>query len=295
MLKVYYGMGSGLRQNLDYTDFKYLPLTIPPIDEQRRIVEFLDRKTVELDDAIATKQRLIELLQEQKAILINQAVTKGLDPNVPMCDRGIHGLEKVPNHWKLCSVKRLTQILRGKFSHRPRNDARFYGGQYPFIQTGDISQAGRRITKYSQTLNARGYAVSKEFPAGTVVMVITGAKTGEVSILGFNACFPDSAVGFFPNPGEVSADFLYYMFGVLKTRLDEVSIVSTQENLNVDRIGALYTACPPVEEQNQIVDFLDNRLLGFETAQVRAEEQINKLQEFREILISHAVTGKIKV
>ena len=77
LLKIYYGMGSGLRQNLNFTDFKYLKLPLPPIAEQERIAEFLDRKCGEIDEAIAKKQRLIELLDEQKTILINQAVTKG--------------------------------------------------------------------------------------------------------------------------------------------------------------------------------------------------------------------------
>jgi type I restriction enzyme, S subunit len=212
-----------------------------------------------------------------------------------MRDSGFFWLGEVPEHWKICSVKRITKILRGKFSHRPRNDPRFYDGQYPFIQTGDIARSGRRITQYSQTLNEAGYAISKEFPAGTVVMVITGAKTGEVSILGFDACFPDSAVGFVPNHGEVSPDFLYYLFGVLKSGLDEVVIVSTQENLNVDRIGSLKTVCPPSEEQNKIVEFLDAQLLDFDIAEQKAERQIETLQEYRQILIASIVTGKIKV
>ena len=74
-------------------------IPVPFIEEQNKIVEFLDRKTSEIDQAIAQKQRLIELLQEQKAILINQAVTKGLDPNVPMCDRGVGWLGNIPKHW----------------------------------------------------------------------------------------------------------------------------------------------------------------------------------------------------
>jgi type I restriction enzyme, S subunit len=204
-------------------------------------------------------------------------------------------LGNVPAHWQVYSVKRLAQILRGKFSHRPRNDPRFYDGQYPFIQTGDISRSGRRITEYSQTLNEAGYAISKEFPVGTVVMVITGAKTGEVSILGFNACFPDSAVGFVPMKERVSSDFLYYMFNVLKSGLDSVVIISTQENLNVDRIGSLCTVCPPLDEQIKIVNFLDTLLNEFEDAQIKIEEQIKKLQEYHQLIIANVVTGKIKI
>ncbi|BAQ60913.1 type I restriction-modification system [Geminocystis sp. NIES-3708] len=98
LLKVYYGMGSGLRQNLSFTDFKYLKLPLPPLEEQERIVKFLDRKCEEVEKSIELKQRLIALLDEQKSIVINQAVTKGLNPNAPMKDSGIDWLGDIPAH-----------------------------------------------------------------------------------------------------------------------------------------------------------------------------------------------------
>ena len=107
LLKVYYGMGSGLRQNLDWRDFKQLPIPIPPREEQDRIVAFLDRKTAEIDEAIQKKQRLIELLNEQKSILINQAVTKGLDPSVEMKDSGVEWVGAIPSHWQVMYNRRL--------------------------------------------------------------------------------------------------------------------------------------------------------------------------------------------
>ena len=80
------------------------------------------------------------------------------------------------------SIKRVTEIIRGKFSHRPRNDPAFYNGQYPFIQTGNVTNAQKYIISYSQTLNEKGYAVSKEFPAGTLTMTIA-ANIADVAIL----------------------------------------------------------------------------------------------------------------
>lgn len=137
------------------------------------------------------------LLQEKRAALISHAVTKGLDSNTPMKDSGIEWLGEIPTHWEVKPIKYLSHILRGKFTHRPRNDPRFYDGLYPFIQTGNIASAGKYITDYQQTLNALGYAVSKEFPAGTFVLSIA-AHIGDVAILGFPACFPDSIVGLVP-------------------------------------------------------------------------------------------------
>ena len=98
-LKVFYGMGSGLRQNIDFWDFKRLPVPLPPRTEQDRIVKFLDQKATEIDAAIDKKKRLVELLQEQKKILINRAVTNGLSMEVPRHQSGISWAGMVPAHW----------------------------------------------------------------------------------------------------------------------------------------------------------------------------------------------------
>lgn len=145
---------------------------VPPLAEQHAIADFLDRRTAQIDGVIAKKQRMIDLLHEKRQALISEAVTKGLDPDVPTKDSGIEWLGRVPKHWEVKKLKHLTQVLRGKFTHRPRNDPRLYGGKYPFIQTGDVANAERFITGYSQTLNEEGFAVSKLFPAGTLVMTI---------------------------------------------------------------------------------------------------------------------------
>ena len=113
-MKVYYGMGSGLRQNLDYRDFKKLQITIPSSEEQSRIVTFLDHKTTEIEAAVEKKQRLIDLLKEQKSILINKAVTKGLNPNVPMKDSGIEWIGQIPAHWEVKKVKALMKNLNNR-------------------------------------------------------------------------------------------------------------------------------------------------------------------------------------
>ncbi|MFA5509084.1 MAG: restriction endonuclease subunit S, partial [Vulcanimicrobiota bacterium] len=240
-----YGAGGQKRVPPEFVE-NYKAL-VPPLPTQKAIANFLDRKTASIDALIEKKEKLLELLAEKRTALINQAVTKGLDPNVPMKDSGIPWIEEIPEHWETLKVKRLTRILRGKFSHRPRNDPRFYGGSYPFLQTGEVARAKRTVEGYSQTLNEKGFSVSKEFPAGTLLMVITGAKTGHTAILGFDACFPDSVVGFVPEQ-SVDRDYLYEVFQAMQSELLRVAIVSTQENLNVERIGDLYMPCPPLIE-----------------------------------------------
>ena len=291
--KVFYGLGSGLRQNLNWSDFKYLPCLVPPLPEQHRIATFLDQKTTEIDEAINKKQRLIDLLKEQKAILINQAVTKGLNPNVPMRDSGVEWIGEVPAHWGMKRVKQVSHILRGKFTHRPRNDPTLYDGPYPFIQTGEVARAEKTITSYRQTLNERGFAVSKMFPAGTLVMTIA-ANIGDVAVLNFPACFPDSIVGFMPRSG-VERDYLYYAFLAMRPDLLREAPVNTQGNLNIDRVGSRETPLPPVAEQRAIVQKIEERTLSMNIVTARARHQIDLLQEYRTILIANVVTGKLDV
>ncbi len=118
---------------------------VPPIEEQEAIARFLRRETARIDELVAKKERLIELLREKRAALIGHAVTKGLNPTAPMKDSGVEWLGEMPEHWRLKKVKYLTRILRGKFTHRPRNDPRMYDGPYPFVQTGVLARGSSGI------------------------------------------------------------------------------------------------------------------------------------------------------
>ncbi len=268
-------------------------IMVPPVEEQLAIAACLDRKTAQIDELIAKKRRLIELLAEERTAVIDQAVTKGLDQSVKMKDSGVEWLGKVPEHWELRRIKYLTRILRGKFTHRPRNDPRMYGGPYPFIQTGDIASANKYVSEYHQTLSHEGYEVSKEFPKGTLVMTIA-ANVGDVAILGFQACFPDSIVGFLPING-VELNYLHYLFNGMRMEFLRTAPMNTQLNLNIDRIGSLVTILPPSKEQTAIANYLDHRTAQIDQTISKTEEQINLLQEYRTALISEVVTGKIDV
>ena len=115
----------------------------PEVDEQRAIADFLDHETAKIDALVARKERLIELLQEKRTALITRAVTRGLDPNVPMKDSGVEWLGEIPAHWEVKRVNQTARVRRrGSFTHRPRNDPSLYkDGRYPFIQTGDVDRA----------------------------------------------------------------------------------------------------------------------------------------------------------
>jgi len=264
-----------------------------PYCEQEKIANFLDHETAKIDTLIEKQQQLIKLLKEKRQAVISHAVTKGLNSEASMCDSGVEWLGEIPEHWALKNYRYATQIYRGKFGHRPRNDPAFYDGKYPFIQTGDVAQAGKNITKYTQTLNDRGIGVSQKFPAGTLVMTIA-ANIGDTAILGFEAYAPDSIVGFKPNE-DVDLEFLRYSLMAALPALEKTSTQSTQANLNIDRIGTVKASFPPIREQQEIVKVLDALHEQYANIDIKAIEAIKLMKERRTALISAAVTGKIDV
>ena len=274
------------------------PFPRPSTEEQTAIAHFLDYAGKRIRRYIHAKQNLIVLLEEQKQAIIHQAVTGQIDvrtdqPYPTYKPSGVEWLGDVPTHWKVRRIKHVAQVLRGKFTHRPRNDPTLYDGPYPFIQTGDVARAEKEITCYRQTLNEQGLAVSRMFPAGTLVMAIA-ANIGDVAVLGFDACFPDSVVGFVPC-NDIERDFLYYIFRVMRTELLRETPVNTQGNLNEDRISSRVIAVAPTNEQKLIVQQIQADTFGLNTAINRANREINLLYEYRSRLMADVVTGKLDV
>ena len=280
---------------LQLTDEAFLgaPFPLPPRPEQAAIVRYLDHADRRIQRYLSAKRKLIALLEEEKQAVVNQAVTRGLDPNVRFKPSGVEWLGDVPEHWEVRRLSQVAGILRGKFTHRPRNDPSLYDGPYPFIQTGDVAGASKMIMRYKQTLNEQGLAVSTMFPRGTLVMTIA-ANIGDVAILSFDACFPDSVVGFVPSK-NVYRDHLHYLFRAMKREFLREAPVNTQGNLNVDRIGSRIVAIPPLREQADIVKCLDRAIADTDAAIGRARRQIELVEEYRIRLVADVVTGKLNV
>ncbi|MEI2276694.1 restriction endonuclease subunit S [Paenarthrobacter ilicis] len=281
-------------QSMNYSQFAMIPLLEVPWDEQVAIASFLDRETAQIDDLIGKQERLIELLAEKRQAIITHAVTKGLDPTAPTKPSGIPWLGDVPEHWPLPKLKNCCVVKRGRFMHRPRNAPHLYDGEYPFIQTGAIARAqGKYVTEYSQTLSEAGLATSVMLPKGTLVMAIA-ANIGDVAILSFDSCAPDSVLGFQPM-SQANTDFLYYALAAKREELISEAPVTSQGNLNVERVGSVTVPLPPLEEQIEIVKALDDRLAQMSHIATKASAMKRLLLERRSALISAAVTGKIDV
>jgi type I restriction enzyme S subunit len=270
-----------------------LPWTDVPQSDQERIAAYLDASCATIDAAVATKHRQLETLDALALSVIHHGVTRGIQADATLRPSGIDWASAVPTHWQVQQIKRTCEIVRGKFSHRPRNDPAFYGGEHPFVQTGDITAARKYIRTHSQTLNERGLRVSKSFPRRTLVMSIA-ANIGDVAILDFPACFPDSMVGLIPNH-KTDLNFLYYLMRSMKDCMLRSAVLSTQLNLNNVRIGTNFAAFPPLREQRVIGEYLDKKEKEIFTVKETLNRQIDTLTAYRKSLIHECVTGQRRI
>lgn len=290
-----YGKGVSFdnRWTLNAETLMNYPIVALPYDEQCKIADYLDKKCSKIDAIIKKQQAVIENLKAYKLSVITEVVTKGLNPDTEMKDSEIEWIGVIPVHWSLCKLKYVTEIMRGKFNHRPRNDPKYYDGKYPFVQTGDVARASKFIETYSQTLNELGYSVSKEFPKGSICMTIA-ANVGDVAVLNFDACFPDSVVGFVPAE-ETHWNYLYYVLSAMKQQFTRNAIISTQLNLNIEIIKEEFIPIVVYQEQLDIAQYLDNKCSAIENSILRKKDIIEKLTAYKKSLIYEVVTGKKEV
>ena len=290
-----------IRYTLNYDEFATLPILLPPKEIQQRIATYLDKKCSKIEETIQNQQQVIEKLKAYKQSLITEAVTGKIKiKNGKVCgeyesykDSGVEWIGKIPSEWEVKKLKFSSQIMRGLFSHRPRNDPDYYDGVHPFIQTGEVARAVKYITTYSQTLNELGFSVSREFPAGTVLLTIA-ANVGDVAILDFNACFPDSVIGFYPKE-NVSKIFMFYVLKSMKEQFMRNAIISTQMNLNINIVKEEFIPLPSLAEQKEIVKFLEKKSDYIDTAIEQKQNLIEKLTEYKKSLIYECVTGKKEI
>ena len=158
----------------------------------------------------------------------------------------------LPKGWDVVELQSVATVERGKFTHRPRDDKRCFGGEYPFIQTGDVAACvGNYLTHYKQTLSDFGRSVSKEFPIGTISVTIA-ANIADTAILSIPMCFPDSVVGVVVDKRLSSSRFVELCIRISKARLDALAPQSAQKNINLEDLRPLKIPFPSSEEQEFI-------------------------------------------
>lgn len=295
---IYNALSYGVRVgqwDMHYEDFKKIPLFLPSVEEQKRIVKFIDRKTSDIDQAITQKQRLIELLQEQKAILINQAVTKGLNPNVPMCDHGVEWLGKVPEHWTIGKLKFFLNSIDYGLS-----ESALSNGNYKYLNMGHI-QDKKVLVKNTGYLNN----VSDNLLLETNDILFN--RTNSFDLVGKSGIYKGNQ-----SDKVTFASYLVRLRSVknvvpdwLNFLLNDVYFLSYirslalrslhQANLNPNRLSAVHVPVPPIEEQIKIAEFIFTLEKEINKQITTAQRNIELYEELKKTYISEAVTGKIKV
>lgn len=221
-------------------------LILPPMQVQQKIAQILSAVDLQLEHANKVIQNTTNLKKE----LMKELFMKGIGHKKFKQTK----LGEVPYEWNIESLGKVATVERGKFSHRPRNAPEFYGGDIPFIQTGDVVSSNGRIKVYSQTLNEKGLKVSKMFKKGTIVLTIA-ANIGDTGILEFDACFPDSLVGITPL-ADLNPVYLEHFLQSRKEYLNSISTQSAQKNINLAKLNPMLIAIPSLSEQEKIVDIL---------------------------------------
>lgn len=176
--------------------------------------------------------------------------------------------------WRKVTLDQMGHISRGRSRHRPRNDARLFGGPYPLIQTGDIGSAGLYVTEYHQTYNEDGLAQSKLWEKDTLCITIA-ANIADTALLAFPACFPDSIMGFTSFNDVANVKFVKYCFDVLQRDCQQISQGAAQDNLSWEKLSTILFPCPPIETQNKIATILSR----YDSLIENYQKQIKLLEE----------------
>ena len=295
--KELYRYGSGLRQSLSWFDIKYLQIPIPPICEQEAIVEYLDNVIAEIDKAIEAKERIIAALEERRKIIITEAVTRGINPNVPLRESGIEWLGQIPAHWETIPVRHVFEFRNG-YTPSKINPSFWSNGTIPWFRMEDIRKSGRKLERAIQYITPAALNNGGTFDAGSFIMAICTASIGEHAML-----IADSLANQrFANlkirkslSARFDSQFIFYYMYVLGKYCRDTANTTTFQYADMTLVKNFLVPIPSLEEQKNLVEYLDYNTKGIDLAIVQQKRLIDLLRERKNIIINEIVTGKVKV
>ena len=269
-------------------------LPLPPLAEQTAIARFLDEADWCIRRYIRAKERLIELLEEQKQAIVHQAVTGHIDvrtgqPYPAYKDSGAEWLGRVPEHWEVRRMKTLSVVKRGA-SPRPIADAKYFenDGEYAWVRIADVTASDRYLERTTQRLSPLGQSLSVELQPGSLFLSIAGS-VGKPIITRIKCCIHDGFVYFPRFKGDV--EFLYRVLSC-RAPFGRLGKFGTQLNLNTDTVGGICLGWPPQSEQRRIVQFLDNATGSIDRLASTIRRKVRFAREYRLRLTADVVTGK---
>lgn len=293
--KGFYGMGSGVRQGLNYDEVKELRVILPSEAEQSSIAAYLDEQCAKIDALIEEARASIEEYKQWKASLIFEAVTKGLDQNVEMKDSGVEWIGQIPIDW--VSFKLRTCFDEIGSGTTPKSDIdEYYNGEFYWLQSGDIN--GGLVANTTKTVNAIAldrFSALKIYRAPFIAVAMYGASIANTSIVTIDACTNQACCVLSKPIKNINYEYVFYTILAAKEELLLSARGGTQPNISQEILKQLHIPIPPLNCQNEIAKYLTKKC--FEIASITEEKQdlITDLEAYKKSLIFEAVTGKRKV
>ena len=298
--KAIYNQGKGLRQSLNWDDIKNMLIPVLDISEQTAIANYLDSTTAKIDEAIVQQQKMIDLLNERKQIIINNAVTKGLNPDAPMKDSGVDWIGEIPEHWELKKLKHVCQAF-GRIGFRGYSITDLVDeGEGCITLSPSNMRDGKMQYEKCTYLSWEKYEESPEIKVfnGDILFVKTGSTYGKSSIvedLPLEATINPQLLVFknFTCNNLFLANVLQST--AIKTQVEISVIGGTIPTISQHKILNYVFPFPTEDEQYAIVEYVESKSAPINSAIKAAEKQISLLQERKQIIINDVVTGKVKV
>lgn len=287
------------RANWD-TFIKQIQIPVPNKYEQTVIAKFLDHKTTQIDDLIAKKERLIQLLEEERTSIINQAVTKGLDPTVTMKDSGIECLGEIPEHWEVIHVKHVANI-QGRVGYKGYTVSDLVSeGEGPYtIGAKHINKENQLDLSNPEFISWEKYYESPEIMVKKGDLLLTQRGTlGKVvyinNEIGEATINPSMVL---LNKLKVEADYLYFFFNsyYFKSWIEFTNTATAVPMISQEQLGNFKLILPPVEERKTLLKVMNSKLEGVNKFKETVTKEIEFLKEYKTALISEVVTGKVDV
>ena len=281
--------------NLNSAMIGQLLVVVPTEPEQRTIAAFLDYETARIDQLIAKQQQLIELLKEKRQAVISHAVTKGLNPNVPMKDSGVEWLGQVPEHWVVSRIKNYAKIESG---HTPSRQVEAYWENctIPWVSLND-SKTLKEVDYISDTyyqISELGMANSSAHLLPEKAVVFTrDASIGLSAITTKPMAVSQHLIAWICKEEKVIPEYLLLVFYAMEKEFERYTFGATIKTIGMDDVRSLTAAFPDIDEQKKLISWAFTKLEKLKSALQKAESTIALLQERRTALISAAVTGKI--
>jgi type I restriction enzyme S subunit len=287
-------VGMGI-PHVDGNYLKSIKLLLPPISEQTQIVSILDEKTAKIDSLIEKKERKIELLKEKRKALINHAVTKGLNPDVPMKDSGVEWIGEIPDGWELVKLKYLAEINPSKKKEVDVSQKVVFLPMEKVSEDGKINQDDMR--EYGQVNSGYTYFEKNDILLAKITPCFENGKGAYLKNLRSEIGFGSTEFHVI-RAHDILDKILYYNIrreGFKKVGETFMSGAAGQKRVSTDFLEEWLIAVPPKEEQNSIVTYLDKETSEIDRLVGKEQQKIELLKEYRQSLISEVVTGKIDV